>query len=140
MEKILVAYFMDFIPMTMKKVFKGIHHEYTRHQIHLLYEIKKHGAKPMRFYGEKLMISKPNMTSLVGKLVDENLLVRIHDENDRRKVMINVTEEGKAVLHKHGEAMRNGVKERLSVLTKEEKQELVQAFETFERILKKIEE
>lgn len=139
MNKKLVAYFMDYMPMMHKKIFKGIKRDYTRHQMHLLYEVKRNGAKPMRFYGEKLLISKPNMSSLVGRLVDDELLERVHDENDRRKVMIKITDDGFNVLEKHGEEIRNNVKERLSVLSREEQDELVESFETIERILEKIE-
>ena len=38
----------------------------------------------MHYYGQKLLISKPNMTTLANKLIKEGLLERQTDENDQR--------------------------------------------------------
>ncbi len=143
MDEKLVLYFTDYIPVIHKKIFKGTHrkfHEkYTRHQMHLLWMVSNNGKKPMRFFGERLLISKPNMSALVGRLEDEGLLRRVHDAEDRRKVLIEITEGGTNVLKEHGKKLHNVVKERLSVLSDEEKITLIDSFETIERILEKIE-
>jgi DNA-binding MarR family transcriptional regulator len=40
-------------------------------------------------------ISRPNVTTLIGKLIDQGLAQRSHDENDRRVVFISITDKGK---------------------------------------------
>jgi len=45
----------------------------------------------------QLMVTKPAATQAVNKLVEKGLIERVNDENDRRVVCIQPTEQGRAV-------------------------------------------
>ena len=40
-------------------------------------------------------ISRPNVTTLINKLIEGGLVQRIHDEKDRRVIYITITDKGK---------------------------------------------
>ena len=136
----LFDYIMDFMPLLHKKIFSGIMsaEEYTRHQIRLLHVINHDNGQPMKYYGEKLMISKPNMSSLVSKMIDENLLKRVSDENDRRIIKISITDNGKQILNNYRDILKNNVFKKISALNDEEIQKLNRNFKEIKEIFDKL--
>ena len=51
--------------------------------------------------GEKLFISKPNVTTLIDKLIEKGLTERLSDKQDRRIIKIKVTKKGLAFVEKN---------------------------------------
>jgi len=45
-------------------------------------------------------ISKPNVTTLVNKLIEGGFAQRSHDENDRRVIYVTITEKGKKAVYR----------------------------------------
>ena len=81
----LIENMMTFFPLLHKKIHKkwpecGL----TRLQFELLFNIIKHDGMPMSYYSEKMLISRPNLTGLGDKLIEEGLIERSPDDNDRR--------------------------------------------------------
>ena len=62
-------------------------------QFHTISILRK-GPLPMKELACRMMISKQQLTPLVSKLIDAGLVKRKTDENDRRVVLIEVTERG----------------------------------------------
>lgn len=62
----------------------------------LFQEQRMEGDKPVRMtdVSRRLMISKPAATQVVNRLVENGLVERLSDENDRRVVYIRATEAG----------------------------------------------
>ena len=80
---------------------------------------------------EKILSTAGNMTVVIDNLVKQNLVKRTIDPNDRRVNQISITEEGRkhmgGIFPKHLE----NINEIFSVLTSEEKKDLI-------RLLKKL--
>ena len=56
--------------------------------------------------GKFLSVSKPNITFLVERLVEDGLVEKIHDESDRRVIHVILTDKGKQFVQaKKGEAL-----------------------------------
>lgn len=94
-RRILIESIMTLVPVLHKKFsrdFGGC--EITRQQLELLFFVSSEGEKPMSYYGSKLMISKPNLTVLADKLIEEGYLQRILSPADRRMVLLKMTEKG----------------------------------------------
>ena len=68
--------------------------------------LKIEGACTMTDLGKMLYVSKPNITILVNKLVEFNMVKRMFDENDRRIIYIELTDIGCTSLEKHTESMK----------------------------------
>ena len=74
--------------------------------------------------GDRLQIARPQMTRLIDKLVDLNIVERQTDTADRRTINITLTSKGRDVLQEHNHRVRNAIKETLSCLTDEELDDL----------------
>ena len=78
----------------------------ARAHVKLMRFLKIEGPCTMTHLGKKLYVSKPNITVLVNKLVEFNMVKRILDENDRRIIYIELTDIGRISLEEHTEAMK----------------------------------
>lgn len=129
MERQLLAdQLMQFAPIMMKKLFRELHAEgLSMHQMQLMGCVRKFGTQPMRFYGEKLMISKPNLSVLVNKLLCEGYLSRSAVETDRRIMNLALTEAGEKHIEEQRQELRAKMMQKLSALNDDEVTRLLKA-------------
>ena len=66
-------------------------------QYRMLFQLAD-GAEASTMLARKLEVSAPSVTAVVDGLVIRGLIIRSHSELDRRKVSLELTEEGRAVL------------------------------------------
>ncbi|GEN30966.1 DNA-binding MarR family transcriptional regulator [Cerasibacillus quisquiliarum] len=98
------------------------------HVLTLGYLNKNRKARPSEI-AKELGLTPPTVTHLLEKLVNRQLVVRLFDENDRRIVLLDITDKGKELLHRaHAEGQRLR-KEMFEKLTSEEKQQLLHIFQ-----------
>ena len=98
---------LTFIPMLHRKLMKVYPtHEVSRQQLGLLFKINCNDRKPMSYYSEQMSIPKSNLTVLSDKLIDEGLIERIFDPNDRRVVILGITEKGTEYLCQYKAELR----------------------------------
>lgn len=67
-----------------------------------------HGRRKTSEISELLGISLPAVSEILNSMENENLIIRTHDENDRRVVAIELSQEGKALvnsLEKHNQSL-----------------------------------
>jgi DNA-binding MarR family transcriptional regulator len=83
-------------------------------------------------------ISKPNVTSLIDKLIDQGYVQRRHDEKDRRVIHIVLTAKGRKFVASRLQLVRHSIKKNLSSLGQDELDSLHRALETFKRIVSKM--
>jgi len=128
-----------FFPLFRKKLFKykknlmqkKIPHSYY----HILKVLKKQGELPMSEIGRLVYISKSNMTSLIDKLVEEGLVERLPDKNDRRVINIALTDKGKDLLRNWRKHSNNEIKMNLSTLSDEDLEKFYNSVENIKDIL-----
>jgi MarR family 2-MHQ and catechol resistance regulon transcriptional repressor len=96
------------------------------------------GQLPISEIGRKLYISKPNMTPLIDKLVEDGCVKRSRSDEDRRIVNIKITEKGKKFLFEARKVMEKNIKENLSNLDENEIKILNESLENIKKITLKI--
>ncbi len=69
---------------------------------------------------KNLSISKSNMTPIIDKLIQENLVERFTDPNDRRIIRVRVTEKGHEFCLKQREKTKKHLEEKISSLSPDE--------------------
>ena len=74
--------------------------------------------------GEKLLKSGGNITLVIDNLEKNGLVKRCVNPDDRRAVIINLTDEGKAFIKSYFPKHLKKIKEEFSVLSTEEKEQL----------------
>ena len=94
-------------------------------QIQALVFLKKHKNAQMGQIAAQFGIELPSATSLVNKLVNENLATRKNDKKDRRLVCITITSKGEQLLKQARDEKTKRIKENLSHLSLEDKVELL---------------
>ncbi len=82
--------------------------------------LKEEGTLHVCEIGEKLQIAKAQMTHLIDRLVDLNMVERNMDTADRRTINIALTDKGRTFLEIHENNIENAVREYISCLEDEE--------------------
>jgi len=100
--------------------------------------VKKDGTLHITEIGERLQVARAQMTHLIDKLVEVEMVERQADSKDRRVTNIVLTGKGNAFLEKHGGNVRKATKEILSGLTDEELAELSASLEKLRDILSRL--
>ncbi|MFC7063588.1 MarR family transcriptional regulator [Halobacillus seohaensis] len=127
-----------------KKLFGPVHilHDSDLHHthFHILNIIADADSIRTTDIGKKLAIRKSNLTPLINKLMDKNFIIRVRDNEDRRVIYIELTEEGKVFLEEKREILQQEVKERLGKLSVEDQRKLQEAVFNLDSVLSKLTE
>ena len=95
----LAKNFMRLGPTLFKKIsLRPPEMDVSMQQLGLLFLIQSENGKPMKYYGERMMISRPNLTVMADRFIAEGLVERGEDPEDRRVVILRITEKGAARL------------------------------------------
>jgi DNA-binding MarR family transcriptional regulator len=105
---------------------------------YVLHLLVREGELSMTEIGEWLYISKPNVTTLIDKLIEKGFTERLHDKQDRRIIKIKVTKKGLAFIEKSKKEFSVQVKKKLLTLSEEELNKLIVSFQTIKEIMSKI--
>jgi len=75
--------------------------------------------------GEQMLVTKANITGLIDRLEKHGFVRRIRDEHDRRKIVAEITKEGKIFLEEVMESYKDWTQNILGDLGQEEKGSLI---------------
>ncbi|HEY96872.1 MAG TPA: MarR family transcriptional regulator [Dehalococcoidia bacterium] len=100
--------------------------------------LEEAGTQHITEIGEKLLISRPQMTFLIDRLVSLEMVARRTDETDRRLSNISLTDKGKAILKEKDQVLRANFTEKLSRLTDDELQQLAESLKGLKNILSRL--
>lgn len=106
--------------------------------IKVLFFLKKMGEKTMSELAKIMEISKPNLTPIVDRLLEEQLIVRKEGHKDRRKLVVEITEQGEAFIHMLHEQAKEKLGEKLAEMDEEDLLKLHEATRTLTELLKKL--
>ena len=139
----LVDSLLIYMPMFYKKITtakdtdlkKSSYKKRTADHYQILGLLEHYNHLPISEIGKRLLISRPNMTSHIDKLVSEGLVRRIPDNTDRRVIKIEITQEGLNYIKESRKWVNNNIRENLSSLSPEE---LLEMYSCIEKIKTKI--
>ena len=80
--------------------------EISRPHFQIMKNLRTGGPCSMTELGKLLSVSKPNVTTLVDKLVELSIVQRKFDDNDRRITYIELTEQGRDYFEKLLETLK----------------------------------
>ena len=106
--------------------------------IEIMTVLKEEGTLHPAEIGERLQIAKAQMTHLVDKLVELELVERNGDPADRRTINITLTDKGTGFLEKHENIIFNAVGEYISDLEASELETLSTSLRNLRDILLKL--
>jgi DNA-binding MarR family transcriptional regulator len=100
--------------------------------------LEKEGTMHVIEIGKQLQIAKAQMTHLIDKLVDMNIIEREICTADRRTMNIKLTEKGMRALKEHRVHMMHAIRETMSSLTDEDLEDLLVSLSKLRNILSKL--
>jgi DNA-binding MarR family transcriptional regulator len=135
----IVAEFLEMVVLIMQSK-RFIHHKIMESpeqseirvklgepQIRIMNMLLKLENVSMSKLGKLLMVSKPNVTTLVESLVDLELTERIPDKKDRRIIYIQLTIKGKEYILNYREKMKEVIKKVLENFSEKDLNKYVDA-------------
>jgi Transcriptional regulators len=108
-------------------------------QLMILGTLHEQGSLSISEICKKLLISKPQMTIIVDKLVKNDFVYRIYNNRDRRTININLTEKGNEYCKNLLETFKENLRRSLIILSEEDLTTLLSSVEITESILKRLE-
>jgi DNA-binding MarR family transcriptional regulator len=94
-----------------------------------------HGAHTLTELADRERVSAPAMNRTVNCLQDAGYITRSADENDGRKVVIDLTDEGRAVVDETARRRDAWVEEALAAIDAAERATLARAAEIMQRMV-----
>lgn len=139
----IVQNFVTIMPLFKKNLFTkndcNLSHDKLNHShFQIMAVLKEQGTLPISEIGKKLLISTPNMTKLLNKLIDEEMVERIPDKKDRRIINIELTQKGHKYLDEKFKHAQNALKVRLSTLSDSQLIKLGTSLENLKDVLMEI--
>jgi len=96
----------------------------TSAELRILRVLRDRGSCPMNRFSSETLLSQPTITGVVDKLEERGLVERVRNKEDRREILIAITQKGTAILAKGEDLHKAFVERSLSVLTAEEMEQL----------------
>lgn len=84
-----------------------------------------------------LLAKKNALSQLLDRMVNDGLIDRVEDKNDRRKIILSLTEKGREVIQDFERALIENTHKMNSNVTEEEKNEFRQALKVMIEIVRK---
>ncbi len=111
-------------PLVMKKfqrsesdkASKGV----SRQDLAIMGMISQSGTLPISEIGKRLLISKPQMTYIIDRLINLGIVDRMPDKTDRRITNIKLTRKGKSKLERNKNLIRDTIRGKLASLSRGE--------------------
>lgn len=94
-------------------------------QIQALFFVNQNEKTSMGDVAQYFHIELPSATNLINKLCEQDFITRFEDQQDRRLVMVKLTNEGKTLLDKAIQEHKKKLEKTLSFLSAKEKSELL---------------
>jgi DNA-binding MarR family transcriptional regulator len=123
----------------LRTALENISEDITPPHFIIMKTLEKEGILHVSEIGERLGIPKPQMTHLLDKLEELDIVERKTDSADRRALNIMLTGKGLKTLQKHDRLINEAVKTTLSRLTGDELKELSLSLRKLREILSKLE-
>jgi DNA-binding MarR family transcriptional regulator len=124
----------------IRTMISNIHADITPLHFEIMRLLEREGTMRVVEIGKTLQIAKAQMTQLIDKLVDLDIIERETCTTDRRTTNIKLTGNGREILGKHRAQIIQSVRESLSSLTDEDLEDLLVSLKKLRYILSKLHE
>ena len=125
LNEVLVKLFREIITIEEQSIKTGQFKDLTANDMHVMEEIGKNGAKNMTTVAKGLSVTTGTLTIAINGLVKKGYVDRTRSDEDRRVVLVSLSEKGKLAYDQHDAFHQEMVKSITGGMTEEE-QEILQ--------------
>lgn len=117
----------------INRVTGKIHHQYglTTPQFGVLEALYHKGDLTIGEVQDKILSTSGTIPVIVRNLEKEGLLIKMQDEEDRRRFNLHITEKGRALMDRVYPENEAAIRGMLGVFSREEQESLIQCFKKF---------
>lgn len=138
LNELLVSLFRNINTIEERAVRTEEFRDLTTNDAHVIEAIGKDSAKNMSSVAKKLSVTTGTLTISVNSLVKKGYVDRERSEEDRRVVLVSLTEKGKRAYDHHEEFHQKMIESICEQLNEEEKQVLANALGGLNEFFKKV--
>ncbi|MGX9415845.1 MarR family winged helix-turn-helix transcriptional regulator [Vibrio sp. WJH972] len=109
-------------------------------EMRTLMSVRRGGGLTMLELGHRVGIPKGSLTSVVDKLITLELVVRSQHPDDRRKVVVAITDKGLETGELMDTHLRNHLGKKFMALSEEQRTDLFQALRTIHNISEQLQD
>jgi len=137
LNKILVKLFNDILKIEEKFLCRGEFNNLTMSEFHIIENIGLGEGKTMSETAKALKITSGTLTTGIDNLVKKGYVFRKRSTEDRRKVLIKLTEKGVKAYNSHYEFHEEMVADTLQQIPRDEEEVLIRALFNVDKYFKK---
>lgn len=127
LNELLVRYFNDILQIEEKVLKQGPFSDLYVTETHIIDAIGLHKKRTMTEVANDLKITVGTLTTAINKLIKKGYVERTRIEQDRRLVLIGLTDKGKKAYKAHEAFHQEMINTMLNQFTKEEEKVIVSA-------------
>jgi DNA-binding MarR family transcriptional regulator len=105
-------------------------HGLSMTHFHILAILEAEGPTPMSRLADQLGVAFSNLTGIVSRMEERGIVERVHDAEDRRVVLAQLTPVGRDVVHKVEATRLEHMRQLVGALTADEQQTVLGALKT----------
>lgn len=129
LNELLVELFHDIMTIEEKSIRKGPFKDVTVNDLHVIEAIGTEKSKNMSTVAKALGVTMGTLTISVNALVKKGFVERVRSEEDRRVVLISLTERGKKAYKNHQDFHSDMIQSIVGQLDEDEKKILQKSLE-----------
>jgi DNA-binding MarR family transcriptional regulator len=133
----------SFLPVIHRKlkgsINKGLDLELTHYHLAILGMLSKSKVLSISEIGKRLIVSKPQMTAIIDRLINMRLVLRNSDIADRRIINISITKAGEKALVKTQVQIKKNIKKKMANLNEQDLELLAKSIDNLKMVTSKME-
>ncbi len=137
LNKILVKLFNDILKIEEKYLCRGDFSDLTMTEFHIIENIGLSGDRTMSETAKDLRVTSGTLTIGIDNLVKKGYVKRQRDHEDRRRMVIGLTDEGLKAFRAHQQFHEEMVNHTLEDLSPEQEKVLIKALFNVDKYFKK---
>lgn len=136
LNEVLVKLFRNINAIEEQAIRSGEYKDVTTNDMHVIEAIGTGEAKNMSTVAKALAVTTGTLTISVNGLVKKGFVDRVRSEEDRRVVLVSLTEKGRSAFLQHQEFHREMIEEVGAQLSQQEKVILEKALSNLNRFFR----
>ena len=136
LNEVLVNLFRDVMDIEQKAIITEEFQDITNNDMHIIEAIGKEEPKNMSTIAKSLSVTVGTLTIAINNLVKKGYVSRVRSEEDRRVVLISLSEKGDKAYDHHKRFHEEMVEATLEGLNKSETEVLVRALQNLSNFFK----
>lgn len=136
LNEVLVKLFRNINAIEEQAIRSGEYKDVTTNDMHVIEAIGTGEAKNMSTVAKALAVTTGTLTISVNSLVKKGFVDRVRSEEDRRVVLVSLTEKGRSAFSRHQEFHREMIEEVGAQLSQQEKVILEKALSNLNRFFR----